>query len=256
MGGVVVDGDAALDDGQPVAEPGAVPVLFEPGAHTGADGRVIELFIYAVKRAEPGDESGGRLFADAGDTGDVIGGIAHQRLDVDELARRDAVFFGDGFRGHRGRFAAPEVGGGQQHRDGVGHQLQAVAVAGRNEAGVAPLLAAAGEGAKDIVGLVALALDHRVAERREDFFEHRQLLGQLLRHTLAGGLVAVIHLMTEGFGPHIKGHGHSVGGMVIHQADEDIHKALNGVGMAAVVRGEQLDAVKGAVEYAVAVDTK
>ena len=71
---------------------------------------------------------------------------------------------------------------------------------------------------------------------------------------MAGGLVAVIHLVAEGGGLEVEGHGHLVGFAFLEQGEQDIQKAENGVGIAAVFGGQQLDAVKGTVGDAVAVN--
>ena len=93
-----------------------------------------------------------------------------------------------------------------------------------------------------------------VAQRGQKLFEHRHLRGQLVGHLVAGGLVAVIHLVAEGGGLEVEGHGHLVGFAFLEQGEQDIQKAENGVGIAAVFGGQQLDAVKGTVGDAVAVN--
>ena len=71
---------------------------------------------------------------------------------------------------------------------------------------------------------------------------------------MTGGLVAVVHLVAEGGSLQVKGHGHLVGLALLEQGEQDIQKAINGVGIAAVLGGQQLDAVKGTVGDAVAVN--
>lgn len=71
---------------------------------------------------------------------------------------------------------------------------------------------------------------------------------------MAGGLVAVVHLVAEGGGFEVESHSHLVGLRFFEQGEQDIQKAENGVGIAAVFGGQQLDAVKGTVGDAVAVN--
>ena len=78
------------------------------------------------------------------------------------------------------------------------NKLQTVAVACCDNAFVAVVLAGVGEGAENVVSLVALAGDDFIAQKREKLLEHGHLRGELLRHTLAVCLVAVVSLVAEG----------------------------------------------------------
>ena len=77
---------------------------------------------------------------------------------------------------------------------------------------------------------------------------------QLLRHSLASRLVRGVFLVPEGGGGQIKGHGHVIGLGHVLELLEDIEKADQGVGVLAVLGGQQLDAVERPVDNAVAVD--
>ena len=160
----------------------------------------------------------------------------------------------DGVHVHGHGLAAAHHGGGQQHRGGVAHQLQAVAVSGGQKAVILPGGAGSGQRAQDVVGFPALGGDGAVAQVCQQLLEHRHLLGQFLRHAVAGGLVAVVHFVPEGGSLQVKGHGHLVGLALLEQGEQDIQKAVNRIGIAAVLGGQQLDAKKGAVGNAVAVN--
>ena len=80
------------------------------------------------------------------------------------------------------------------------------------------------------------------------------MLGQLVGHPLATGLVLVVLQVAEGGGPQVKGDGDAVRLHLLPDAQKDVEKAVDGVGVAAVLGGQQLDAVKGPVDDAVAVD--
>jgi len=136
------------------------------------------------------------------------------------------------------------------------HKLQAVAVACGDDALVAARFACGGKRAQNIVCLKALARHHAVAKARQKLLQNGKLAGQLLRHALALGLVAVVHFVAEGGGLQVEGDGHLVRLHFCLQLQKDIHKAHKGIGVAAVLRGEHLDAVKGAVHDAVAVQYK
>ena len=229
-------------------------VLHEVLPLLGLDALVVEVGVHAFQRAEGLHQAQGGLFADALHAGDVVGGVAHQALHLNELPGLNAVFFVDGVHVHGHGLAAAHHGGGQQHRGGVAHQLQAVAVSGGQEAVILPGGAGSGQRAQDVVGLPALGGDGAVAQVCQQLLEHRHLLGQLLRHAVAGGLVAVVHFVAEGGSLQVKGHGHLVGLALLEQGEQDIQKAVDRIGIAAVLGGQQLDAKKGAVGNAVAVN--
>ena len=220
----------------------------------GLDALVIDVLVYAFQRAEVLHKAQGSLFADALHAGDIVRGVAHQALNLDELFGRDAVFFLNGVHIHGHGLAAPHDGGGQQNSGGVAHQLQAVAVSGGEETIVLPGGAGSGQRAEDVVGLPAFGGDGAVAQISQKFFQHRHLLCQLLRHTVAIGLVAIVHFVAEGGSLQVESHSHLVGFALLEQGEQDIQKAVNGVGIAAVLGGQQLDAEKGTVGDAVAVD--
>ena len=71
---------------------------------------------------------------------------------------------------------------------------------------------------------------------------------------MAGALVAVVHFVAEGGVLQIESNGHLVGLTLPEQGIHNIQKAEDGIGIAAVLGGQQLDAVKGTVGDAVAVN--
>ena len=180
------------------------------GAHAGLDGAVVDVLVHARQTAEFLDQGQGGLFAHARHAGDVVRGVAHQALHLDELLGAHAVFFLHSGLVHHHGLAAAHPGGGQQHGHVVVHQLQAVPVTGGQVALVAPGGSSRAQGAQNVVRLVALLGDHHEAQVGQQLFQHRHLLGQLLGHALAGGLVAVVHLVAEGGGLQVKGDGHLV----------------------------------------------
>ena len=252
LGGV--DGRIGADGAQGVAQLGQLAAFQQMFPLLRLDALVVDVLIHPFQRTEVLHEGEGGLFADAPHAWDIVGSIAHQALDLDELLGLDAVFFADGVHIHGHGLAAAQRCGGQQHRGGVAHQLQAVAVSRGKEAVVLPGRAGGGQRAQDVVGFPAFGGDDAIAQVREDLLQHRHLLGQLVRHTVAGGLVALVHLVAEGGGLQVKGHGHFVGLGLLQQGEHDIQKAENGVGITAVLGGQQLDAEKGTVGDAVAVN--
>ena len=249
-----VDGSIGADGAQRVAEVGILPAGQQIFPLPGLDDRAVQMVVHAVQGAEVLDQGHGGLFADALHTRNVVGGVAHQALHLDELLGLDAVLFVDGIQIHGLRFAAAHGAGGQQHGGGLAHQLQAVAVSRGQKAVVPAGLAGSGQRAQNVVGLPALCRYLAVAQVGEQFFQDGHLLGQLVRHGVAGALVAGIHFVAEGGVLQIEGHGHLVGLTLPEQGIHNIQKAEDGIGIAAVLGGQQLDAVKGTVGNAVAVN--
>ena len=246
----------AVDLGQSAGHAGLGLVFRQLFALAGLDAAVLQVGVYPVQAAEGGDQGKGGLFADARHAGDIVAGVPHEGLDLDELFGLHPVFFPHGGFVHHHRLAAAHLGGSQQNGHAGGGQLQAVPVTGGDAALVPPGGAGGGQSAQDVVGLPALPADHHKAQSRQQFLQRRQLVGQLLGHALAGALVLVVHLVAEGGGLEVKGDGHLVGGLVGQKFGQNIQKSINGVGVAAVVGGEQLDAVKGAVDDAVSVQNQ
>ncbi len=84
--------------------------------------------------------------------------------------------------------------------------------------------------------------------------EHRQLLGELGRHALAPCLIGGVLPVAEGRRGQVERHGDGVGMGELLQAAEDLDKAVDGVGIVPVLRRQQADAVKRAVDQTVSID--
>ena len=228
---------------------GLFAVFGQPLALFRLDGRVVQVFIYALQAAELLHQRQRGLFADARHAGDVVGRIAHQALDFDELQRLHTVFFADRRRVHDKRLAV----GREQHGRLVVHQLQAVAVAGRQQRRAARARAGGGQRAQDVVGLPpGLAHLHK-AEVVQQLLDHRQLLGQFLRHAVAGGLVTVVGFVAESRRALVPGDGDGVGAVGGEQVEQNILEAEDRVGIPAVLGRQHADAEERAVQKAVAV---
>ena len=124
LGGV--DGGVGADGAERVAQlcHGAVfgqmlPLFWLDGLVSS----VVEMGVNARQTAVFLDEGDGALLADALHARDVVGGVAHEALDVDELAGRDTVLFLHGVHVHYRRLAAAHGGSGQQDGGGVADEL-------------------------------------------------------------------------------------------------------------------------------------
>ena len=248
-GRVGLDGRVLADRAQHIGQVGLVAVGGQLGALPRLDGLVVDVVIDALQTAELRNQRQRGFFADAGHAGDVVRRIAHQALDVDELRRLDAVLLADGGGVHEdGLFV-----GRQQNRRCIVHKLQAVAVTGSQQRRAARGLARCGQRAENIVGLPARLADLHKAKVGQQLLQNRHLLGQLLGHAVAGGLVAVVGGVAERRRALIPRDGDGVGLVRRQQVEQYILEAVDGVGVAAILRRQQLDAEKRAVDQAVAV---
>ena len=241
------------DGGQPVAAAGRFLALRQLPQRGGLGLHVRHGGVQRVDAAVALDQRHGGLFPDARHAGDVVAAVAHQGLQVDHVDGIKAVGLPKDRRRHVGGECLAHAGGHQLDAGLVGDQLEAVLVAGHHHALPAPLLAAAGDGAQQVVSFVACQLVAGNGHGGQHLLHHRQLLGQLLRHPLAGGLVVGVCLMAEGGLPPVKRHAHRLGLFLVHEPLQHVEKAENGIGMQSLPGGQGLYPVKGAVDDAVAV---
>ena len=215
--------------------------------HTGGDLQPFHILVDALHRAVLLDEGEGGFFPDARHAGDVVRAIPHQGFSFNKLEGLDAVFFLHRRRVHGEVLGAPRAGGCQDDGGVLVHQLEGIPVPGEKK-GISPLLLhSLRQGTQDVVRLVPLALHHRPAQGGDKLLHHRQLLPQLRGHSLALGFVAVVELVAEGGGREVEGENRLLRGQVVHQLQDDVKKAVDGVGVLPVFGGKELDAVKGAV---------
>ena len=163
------------------------------------------------------EQADGGLRTHALDAGDVVGGIASERFEVDHLFRGDTEL-GDhpvaaNFRGPAvfGIGTTPHV----QHGDiaVVVDQLKQIPVAGEDPHPPALVGSPVGQGAEHVVGLVP----RRHAERNvEGVFEDGLQVGEVCKEVLGGcvavGLVGLVGHVPEGGLCRVKGNHHPLGG--------------------------------------------
>ena len=246
---VCVNGGVPADGTQHMGELSILPVSQQVLPLFRFDRLVFNVGVDIFQTAEFLDKGERRLFPDAFDTGNVVGGIPHQALDLNELGRLDAVFLADGILVHGEGFLV----GSQKNGCGAVHQLQAVPVAGCQQCSAACLFTGSGESAQDVVCFPAGLADLNKPQVGQQFFQYRHLLGQFLGHAVAGGLVSVVGSMAEGGGFFIPRNGNGIRLLGRQQIQQNILEAVNGIGITAVLCGKHLDAEKCPVHQAVAV---
>ena len=137
-----------------------------------------------------------RLDADAARAGHVVGGIAGERLDVDDLVGAEAEIGDDFVRADAPLLAIAR--GRVEHRHARPDELHEVLVGGDDQHVGAPFARLARIGGDEIVGLVAVLLDRRQAERAHRLAHQRELRHQVLGRIGPMGLVGRIDFAPEG----------------------------------------------------------
>ena len=212
-----------------------------------------EIGIDSIQRTVLLQQLRGGLGAYTGHTGDIIGAVAHERLQVDELQRLQAVFLRKQLGGIIDRNGLTLLGAHQLYGHMAVNQLQAVPVAGENHAIPVRLTADTSHGTDHIVGLPAPALVDGDVHGTEHILHHGHLHSQLFRHAVTGSLVAVVLFMAEGGVVEVEGHADRIGLLLMLRTLEDIQKAVNSVGKQAISGSQSTDAVEGTVDDAVTV---
>ena len=199
-----------------------------------------------------GDELERGLLADTRNTGDVVRGVAHQRLDIDKLLRRDTVFLkklctveDDGF-----------LVGCQKDSDIVADELQCIAVARQKICLIAVVDCLCRKGTEDIVGFVSGLLRNGEAHCRGTFLCVRELHAQFIRGGVAACLIFGIRLVAEGRLFAVKCDDADVGLDCVQLFFQHGDHTVDRVGVDAVLGGQRTDAVIGAVDDAVAVNNE
>ena len=253
MGQVRVDGRVQYDGAELPAEVRVVFIVQEVLFLLRGEAEFLDVVVDVVDAVVLRDPLLRRLRADARDAGDVVGGVALERLDLDEFLGCHKVLFFDEIRGVFHRLRPSHLRGGEEDGDVVPDELEGVPVAGGD---IAVVAGADGrrEGAEDVVRLIPFLLDDGVAEFLQEVFEDRHLLREFRGHALAARLVLVIHLMAERGCFQVEGERHGVGVCRLLQLQKDVEEPVNGIGESPVLRRQQFDAEKRAVDDAVAVD--
>ena len=213
-----------------------------------------QLFIEGLDAAVLLDQVHGRLFPHAGNTGDIVGGIPHEGLQVDHMDGVKSVLLPECLLRHILGGGLPHAGGDQLHLGLVRDELQGVLVSRHHHALPAGGFALAGDGSDEIVRLPALQLVAGDIQGIQHLLEHRHLHSQFLRHGLAGGFVGLICRVAEGGGMNVKGDAQRVRSLLPHQTQQSGQKAEDRMGIEPFPVGQRADAVIGPVDDAVAVD--
>ncbi len=251
---VELQGRVGNDGGQAIAHPGIPLPLGQPFEGGGLGLCVRHGLIEGIDGLVFLHQGHGGLFSDALYTGDIVGAVPHEGLQVDDMDGVEAVGFPEALRRHILSGGLAHAGGNQLHLGLVRDELETVLVPGDRHARPAGGLALPGDGADKVVRLISRQLVAGYVHGVQDLLQHRHLLGQLLGHALALGLVALVFQVAEGGLPAVEGDAQSLRLLLLQQPLEGGDEAVDGVGIQSVPGGQGPDAVKGAVDDAVAVD--
>ena len=194
-----------------------------------------------------------RFRADTGNTRDVVRGISHQCLQINQFFRLKTVLFPEFFLCIQRSGGIAWFGDDQLYMNMFINQLQGIPVSGNNDA-LPPLLGANFSHCSDhVVSFPALTFVDGDIHRPQYVLHDGHLHGQLFRHAMAVCLIAVILFMPERGAMEVKGHANGLGLLFLIHPFQNIEEAVNGVGIQAVPGGQRLDAKVRPVNYAVAV---
>ena len=187
-----------------------------------------------------------------GHAGDVVGGVALERLVVEHLVGAEAVSL------HDPRLVVDD-GGGDAHARGeqphvVVHELQPVEVAGHDHRVDALRGRLLRERADHVVGLVALQLADRHAHHRGDLAHDRELGAQVVRHRRPALLVVGEGVEAELRLADVEADDREVRLHVLHAAQHDLEEAEDGVHEGAVRHRQRRQREVAAVDEARPVD--
>ena len=134
---------------------------------------------------------------------DVVGGVAHEAQDVDELrGLLDAIFGLDFFHSHHLVLARVK------YFDIGCHKLAEILVTGDHISEEALLLGLMGQGANDIIGLKAFDLKNGNAIGLKNALDVRHCYQDALGRLLTVSLIGLVVLVSEGFASRrVKAHG-------------------------------------------------
>jgi len=207
-----------------------------------------------VERTVLHDEGRRLLGPDARHARDVVGAVTLETVEVGHEVGPDAVVEVVHALGRHDRDLRDALLGGDDPHV-VGGELVHVAVTGKEKHVVALILAAARKRAQYVIALPALAFAHGHVERAEKVLHHGELLVKRGVHGRSLRLVLGKHLHAHARLALVEGADHAIGPERLHELDEHVEEAEEGVGGTSVRRAHGLhDGVIGAVHEGVPVD--
>ena len=188
-----------------------------------------------------------RLRADARNTRDIVGCIAHQAQNFHHLFRPHTEFFFHSFRVIG--FLLHCV----NHSDTVVNQLHQILVSGNNGRAPAPPARLNCERPNDIIRLDSLLFQNTNGEGADNILNGRDLGNKIIRHGFTSRFVIVKFTMTRGRTLEIKCHNNVVRRKITQQLHQHGGEAINGVGGKPFGVGQGGNPVKGTINIIAAI---
>ena len=253
--GIERDGSVEADGGELLGEEGLFGILLDECAGLVV-GDLVGMGDDFLDGAELGDEFFGGLLPHSGHTGDVVGGVAPEAEEVDDLAAM--VDAEELVHLERREYLVGLAGTAEAvHLDARGDELGEIFVGGdHNHLVETGILGGMRERADDIVGLEALAGEDGYAESLDHLSHPRERELDVLGHRVAVGLIFGIELMAEGGLLEVEGDADMRGLQMAEQVVEGGGKTQYGrrVEALGVDAGFAVEGVVGAIDDGHTVD--
>ena len=190
----------------------------------------------------------GRLGADQGYAGHVVGRIADQGLIVDHLLRRYAPLLPQDLA--IDDFVLADV----VELHVLGDQLPAVLVAADDETSPAQLVGQAGDRGHDVVGLESLVGQQGNAEGLDHAMHEADLRHEVLVHVGPARLVLLVERVAKGLARQIEGAEKKVGLLRFQQIEQVAGKTKDGIDRLAAGAGHLRNGVEDLVDQGVGIN--
>ena len=251
--GFKINGCLRTNGGEVIGKVGIFPVRLQLFPELGADGFVFQIGINTIQRTEFQQQVCSCLGTNAGNTGNVIRGIAHQRFQINELFGLKPIFLFKFLPGIQGCRGLSGLGDHQFYMDIFINKLQTVPVAGNND--TLPLIVGADSayGTNNIVCFPSLAFVNGNIHGPQNVLHHRHLHGKFFRHAMSVCLIAVILQVTEGGAVKIKGNADRFRLLFLFHLLQNVQKTVNGMGIKPLPCGKGPHTKIGSVNNTVAV---
>ena len=177
------------------------------------------------------DNLGRCLFSDAWNSWNVIGRVAHQRFQINELLRCHLITFFHICRIIIFHFSTTLLCLWNANLNMLRCKLQKISVSGNNGHFHSFFFTSSGQCSKKIVSLQSRTLYSLNPHRAKDFLNNRNLLPQFVCHRLSCSFVSVIHLMTECRRMHVKCDRQIIRLFFIQNLEHDRQKSIDCIRM-------------------------
>ncbi len=245
--GIELDRRRPVNRRQLPTQPRLLGLLRQQGSRFGR-GDVVHMGQQILNGAELCNEFDGRLFADALHARNVVRTVSHQPHDFHHARRLDAEAL------QALRFPGPLVFHGVEDADLGREELKHVLVARDDDNVVAGLLGLHGQGADEVIRLIAGDAQARNVEGLDHAVNVGNLRLHAFRHGRALGFIVLEGLVAERWPLFIEGHRQAVRLVLADDLQERGREAVNRVRLESLAVGKRGQGEEGPVDVGAAVD--